>query len=182
MLPACVTRLRLGELLALRWRDVQFARQAITVRASYTHGELTTPKSGKVRTVPMVDDVAKVLARLGQRDHFTDDHNLVFPNEVGDHLDPYMLRRRYQSAVKRAGLPPLRFHDRRHTFGTLAIERASILQVKEWMGHSKIETTMRYLHHRSRADDAALLAEAFRTANRDVVSPIASRSPASRGS
>jgi integrase len=168
---AAFTGLRLGELVALRWSDVDFPRQSIRVRESYTHGQLTSPKSGKVRTVPMVDDVARRLARLGERGYLTDDRDLVFPNDAGDHLDPYTLRRRYQAALKRAGLRRLRFHDLRHTFGTLAIEKASIVQVKEWMGHSKLETTMIYLHHRSRSDDAALLAQAFKAGDRDNFVP-----------
>ena len=52
-LTAAFTGLRQGELIALRWRDVDFAGSAIRVRASYTNGHLTTPKSGKVRSVPM---------------------------------------------------------------------------------------------------------------------------------
>ena len=53
-LTAAFTGLRRGELLALRWRDVDFAGSTIRVRASYAAGHLTTPKSGKVRAVPMV--------------------------------------------------------------------------------------------------------------------------------
>ena len=60
-----------------------------------------------------------------------------------------------------AGLRPLRFHDLRHTFGSLAINRASIVQVQAWMGHADVDTTSRYLHHKSRADDADLLAGAL---------------------
>lgn len=52
-LTAAFTGLRLGELLALRWRDVDFAGATIRVRASYALGALTTPKSGKVRAVPV---------------------------------------------------------------------------------------------------------------------------------
>jgi integrase len=70
-LTAAMTGLRRGELVALRWRDIDFPGQAIRVRANYSHGELVTPKSGKVRSVPMVPDVAQALARLGQRAHFT---------------------------------------------------------------------------------------------------------------
>jgi hypothetical protein len=55
-LTAALTGLRRGELLALRWRDVDFPRQAIRVRANLSYGELVTPKSGKVRVVPMVDE------------------------------------------------------------------------------------------------------------------------------
>jgi integrase len=57
-LAAAFTGLRRGELLALRWRDVDFAGSTIRVRASYAAGHLTTPKSGKVRAVPMAGDVA----------------------------------------------------------------------------------------------------------------------------
>ena len=58
-LTAALTGLRRGELLAPRWRDVDFPGHAIRVRANYSHGELVTPKSGKVRVVPMVDEVAQ---------------------------------------------------------------------------------------------------------------------------
>jgi len=48
----------MGELLALRWRDVDFSSSVILVRASYYNGNLTTPKSAKVRAVPLAPDVA----------------------------------------------------------------------------------------------------------------------------
>lgn len=56
-LTAAFTGLRRGELLALRWRDVDFESQTIRVNGSVSFGELTSPKSGKVRSVPMVADV-----------------------------------------------------------------------------------------------------------------------------
>ncbi len=58
-LTAAMTGLRRGELVALRWRDIDFPGQAIRVRANYSLGELVTPKSGKVRSVPMVAEVAQ---------------------------------------------------------------------------------------------------------------------------
>jgi integrase len=95
----------------------------------------------------MVPEVAQVLARLDQREHFTGRDNLVFVGEAGGHLDGSALRRRFKTAMEIAGIPPLRFHDLRHTFGSLAINKASIIQVQAWMGHADIDTTMRYLHH-----------------------------------
>lgn len=53
--------------------------------------------------------------------------------------------------------------DLRHTFGSLAINHASIVQVQSGMGHADVKTTMRCLHHRSRADEAQVLSQAFRT-------------------
>jgi integrase len=158
---AAMTGLRRGELVALRWREVDFAGQAIRVRGNYSHGEIVTPKSGKVRVVPMVPEVAQHLARLGQRERFTGDGQPVFTNDVGGHVDASAVRRRYAAACKRAGLRPLPFHSLRHHFGSVAVNRASLVQVQAWMGHSHIQTTARYLHHRSQATDAALLAEAF---------------------
>jgi integrase len=160
-LAAAMTGLRRGELVALRWRDVDFTGQPIRVRANYSFGELVTPKSGKVRTVPMVPDVADALARLGQREHFTADENPVFAGPDGGHLDASALRRRYAAAVRRAELRPLPFHSLRHHFGSIAVNRATLVQVQSWMGHSHIQTTARYLHAQSQAGDAALLADAF---------------------
>ncbi|MBV9003305.1 MAG: tyrosine-type recombinase/integrase [Solirubrobacterales bacterium] len=158
---AAMAGLRQGELVALRWRDVDFAGHAIRVRGNYSHGDVVTPKSGKVRVVPMVPDVAQHLARIGQRERFTRDDDPVFVNDVGGHIDASALRRRYAAACRRSGLRPLPFHSLRHHFGSVAVNRASLVQVQAWMGHAHIQTTARYLHHRSQATDAALLAEAF---------------------
>lgn len=160
-LTAAFTGLRLGELLALCWRDVDFAGSVVRVRASYAAGALTTPKSGKVRAVPLAPDVAAALAQLGRRDHWTGDDDLVFAGPAGGYLDGSGLRKRYKSALDRAGLRSLRFHDLRHTFGTRMIGKADIRRVQEWMGHADIQTTMRYLHYAPREEDARLVAEAF---------------------
>jgi len=160
-LAAAFTGLRQGELIALRWRDVDFAGSAIRVRASYTNGHLTTPKSGKVRSVPMAAKVAEALARLGQRDCFIDEDALVFCGIVGGYLDGSALSKRYRAALERAALRPLRFHDLRHTFGTRVIGVADIRRLQEWMGHANVQTTMKYLHYVPRAQDAALVGKAF---------------------
>ncbi len=160
-LTAAFTGLRLGELLALRWRDVDFAGSVIRVRASFAAGALTTPKSGKVRAVPLAPDVAGALARLGGRVDWVGEDDLVFCGETGSYLDGSALRRRYKLALSVAGLRQLRFHDLRHTFGTRMIAKADIRRVQEWMGHADIQTTMRYLHYAPREEDARLVAEAF---------------------
>lgn len=164
-LTAAFTGLRRGEVLGLRWRDVDFSGSTIRVRASYAAGHLTTPKSGKVRAVPMAPDVASALAELGDRERYTGDDDFVFAGEAGLPLDGDALSSRYRDALARAGLRPLRFHDLRHTFGTRMIARADIRRVQEWMGHADIQTTMKYLHYAPRAEDAALVAEAFGVSN-----------------
>lgn len=161
-LTAAFTGLRMGELLALRWRDVDFAGSTIRVRSSLAGAALTTPKSGKVRAVPMAPDVASALAQLGRRENWVCEDDLVFAGEAGGYLDGSALRRRYKEALARASLRPLRFHDLRHTFGTRMIAKTDIRRVQEWTGHADIQTTMRYLHYAPRSEDAQLVAEAFR--------------------
>jgi integrase len=160
-LTAAVTGLRRGELVALRWRDIDFAGHSIRVRANYSHGQLVTPKSGKIRTVPMVPQLAETLADLAGRKQFTEPDDPVFIGNRGGHLDASALRRRYAVAANRAGLRPLPFHSLRHHFGSTAVNHVSLVQVQTWMGHSHIQTTARYLHAKSQASDAALLAAAF---------------------
>ena len=104
-MTASFSGLRMGELLALRWADVDFAAETIRVSRSYTGGNLTSPKSGLVRSLPMVEDVAQALARLAQRERFTARDDLVFAGVAGDFLDGSALRRRYKAAAKRANPP-----------------------------------------------------------------------------
>jgi integrase len=168
-LTAAFTGLRRGDLLALHWRDVDFSGSLLRVRASYAEGHLTTPKSGKVRSVPMAPDVATALAKLGTRPEFVGDDDLVFIGQAGSYVDGSALRRRYNMALEHAGLRHLRFHDLRHTFGTRMIAKADIRRVQEWMGHADIQTTMKYLHYAPREDDARLVAEAFEPSKPAIV-------------
>jgi integrase len=160
---AAFTGLRMGELIALRWRDVDFDGESLHVYGSYSLGKLTTPKSGLTRTVPMAEQVITTLKAQKRRLADTSRESLVFPGTRGIYLDGSALRRRYKKALTRAKLRPLRFHDLRHTFGSIAINEATIIQVQAWMGHADVQTTMKYMHHRSRADDAKLLSAAFRS-------------------
>lgn len=160
-LTAAFTGLRRGELIGLRWRDVDFPGCLIRVRRAYSYGALTVPKSGRARAVPMAPEVARALARLSQRGQATGEEDLVFVGDLGGFMCGSALRRRYIEALDRAGLKRLRFHDLRHTFGTRMIGVADIVRVKEWMGHADVETTMRYLHFAPRPEDAQLVARAF---------------------
>jgi integrase len=156
---AAFTGLRLGELRALRWQDVDFAKRLVHVRRSFTHGAEGDPKSGRVRSVPMIDQTAKALEGLSRRERFTDADDLVFVDDIGGHVDDWRLRRRFHAALERAGLPKLRLHDLRHTFGTLAVQAFPLSDVKAYMGHADIATTMIYVHHVPQIDAADKLSE-----------------------
>lgn len=166
-LTAALSGLRRGELLALRWADIDFERSSIRVYEGYSANTTGKTKSRKSRTVPMVEKVAKALKQIKQRSFKTGKTELVFISREHTNVDGSALRRRYMRTLDAAGLRQLRFHDLRHTFGSLAINVASIVQVQAWMGHADIKTTMRYLHHKSRADDARLLSAAFEPSERD---------------
>lgn len=173
-LMAAFTGRRQGELLALRWRDVDFAGQRVHVRRSYSHvaGQEKAPKSGKVRSVPLMAELIAPLDQLSKREHFTSEDDLVFCSTVGEHLNHHLLRRRYYAALKAAKLRRVRFHDLRHCFGSVAVRAFPLSDVQAMLGHAHITTTMRYVHHRPGADDAARLSSAFAG---EAVSPLVSR-------
>jgi integrase len=157
---AAFTGLRQGELLALRWSDVDFIDGLLHVRRNFTGGQEKVPKGKRVRSVPMMPAVIDVLGGLKEREEFTAADDLVFTRQ-GEHLNHFELRKRYYAALDRAKLRRLRFHDLRHAFGSAAITKLDRHAVQSYMGHQHYSTTQRYLHHKPRRDDAAKLAEAF---------------------
>jgi integrase len=147
---AAYAGLRRGELVAVRWRDVDFAGQKLIVRRALSgETEVRSTKSRRAREVPLPDQAAVALQRLRLRGEFTGPDDYVFANRFGRRLDPSALRRRYERARDAAGLDPLRFHDLRHTYGSLLVAGGIDLpSVKAAMGHARISTTERYLHAR----------------------------------
>jgi integrase len=151
---AAFTGLRLGELRGLRWADIDWTRRVVFVRRSYTVDADGPTKSGKVRSVPLVDHVACALDQVSRRELWTSDEDRVFVNDVGEHIEDSALRRRFYRALEAAGLPHIRFHDLRHTFGTIAVQAFPLTDVKGFMGHADIQTTMIYVHHVPQHDAA----------------------------
>jgi hypothetical protein len=88
------------------------------------------------------------------------------------------VRARFIRAQKKAELRVRRFHDLRHTFGTLAIRRFDLVSVKEMMGHAQLSTTERYLHSKPRPTDAAKLTAIFDETDADHEGPLAAWSTA----
>jgi integrase len=156
---AAYAGLRRGELVALRWRDVDFRLHKLVVSRSVSADiEPTSTKSRRAREVPLPDQAAGALDRLSQRRDYTAPDDYVFANRLGRRLDGSAVRRRVERARGRAGLRSLRFHDLRHTYGSLLVAGGiDLASVKAAMGHSRITTTERYLHARS----ASELAEKF---------------------
>jgi integrase len=160
---AAYTGLRRGELVALRWADVDFTRRKIVVkRAISAEQETPSTKSRRARDVPIPEQAAVALHRLAGRQDFTRADDFVFVNRLGRRLDASALRRRVERARDAARLRPLRFHDLRHTYGSLLVaDGVDLASVKSAMGHSRITTTERYLHARSATELADRFTQAF---------------------
>jgi integrase len=159
---AAYTGLRLGELLALRWRDVDFAGSVLTISRAMSAGIETTTKSGRIRRVPLPAQAAAALARLRRRSDFTAEDEFVFVDAHGRALNPVTVRNRYKQARDAVGARPLRFHDLRHTYGSLlAAAGVDLITIKETMGHSALSTTGRYLHARPASEQAAAFTQVF---------------------
>jgi integrase len=157
-LTAAFTGLRASELRALRWRSIDFANSLLHVERGFTDaGGEDLPKSYRVRSVPMMPQVALALNKLREREFFISDDDLVFASDIGTVLNYEHLARRYRAAQERAGLRRLRFHDLRHSFGTMAVRQFPITDVQTWMGHADIATTRKYIHYAPQPEAAAKL-------------------------
>lgn len=158
---AAYTGLRLGELLALRWTDVDLAHRRLVVhRALSDHVEGPT-KSWQARFLPIADPAAQAFARLAQRGEFVDSDDYVFGSRLGRPLDGSALSRRFKRAAEAAGLRILRFHALRHGAGSLVARETDARWVQGFLGHSKLTTTARYLHAKERPEDVERLNRAF---------------------
>jgi integrase len=164
LLTAAMTGMRQGELLALRWRDVDWQTKRIRVRRNYTRGHWSTPKSRSgERAVPLSSKVeVELRAHLG-RTRFPGEDDLVFANPLSGEVLPHgPLVRRFKKALKAAGVRQVRFHDLRHTFGTrIAAAGVPMRVLQAWMGHRDYRTTLIYADYEPGDEESGLVDAAF---------------------
>lgn len=144
ILVAIRTGLRFGELLALRWEDVDFKRRLIAVRQNYVRGEFKKPKGGRTRYVPMTPDVVKEL-----QSHNHERGPLVFCDFEGRVLVRHRVVRALEVRLQMIGLGErcMGWHDLRHTYAShLVMAGTDIYVVQRLLGHRSIKTTERYVH------------------------------------
>jgi len=160
---AVSTGLRLGELLGLRWQDVDLESGTLSVRQQLVRTKsdglcFTTPKSARGRrSVKLTPKALRVLEahREQQLEHkqtlpdLWNDRGLVFTSTVGTPLDPSNLTyHTFQPLLRRIGFPKIRFHDLRHTCATLLLGRnVNPKIVQEMLGHANISETMDTYSH-----------------------------------
>ena len=163
-LTAAMTGLRQGELLGLRWRDIDWGASRVRVRQSYVRGEFGRPKSKRSsRSVPLADRVAAELDRYFRDSAFQADDHLVFGNPLtGKPLARRAVLKRFKQNLARARVREVRFHDLRHTFGTrMAAAGVPLRTLQEWMGHRDFKTTLIYADYQPSEQEAALVERAF---------------------
>ncbi len=164
-MAAAMTGLRKGELVALRWRDIDWPAQRVRVRQNYTRGEFGTPKSRRsTRSLPLADELAGELERLYQRSRWQADSDLVFGHPASGTVQPKAnITRRFRVALRAAGLDDShRFHDLRHTFGTrMAASGVPLRTLQEWLGHRDLATTQIYADYSPGNREAEMVAAAF---------------------
>ncbi len=174
---ALVTGLRRGELLGLKWSDLDLgigilrvSRSLVDLRGRPTLQEPKTAKSRRVIELPPA--AIKVLqdhrAEQDNEKTFWDidyqDGGFIFTGLAGRPMNPRYLDLKFKALLTRAGLPDFRFHDLRHTFATLVIPGAGLKLASEILGHENISTTANIYGH--------VLDGATRKAISDVVSAI----------
>jgi integrase len=161
-LIAIYTGMRKGELLGLKWSDIDFEKKVIRIQRSLSHipnkgYQLSTLKTKKSkRQVPIQDFLIKALKahkerqeiqrkRLGE--HYQD-QNLVICTEIGTFQDPRNVLRVMKRISKAANVTPIRFHDIRHTHASILIsEGVDIIKVQTRLGHSKPSITLEHYAH-----------------------------------
>jgi integrase len=156
------TGLRQGELLGLKWDDVDLEDGSLQVRRTLTitkNGPLfTSPKTtGSRRSVKLTSHAIEAVRhhlerQLGEIDRvgsLWSENGLMFASEMGESLNRHNLTRRsFKPLLKRAGLPQIRFHDLRHTCATLLLTRnVNPKIVSEMLGHSSIAITLDTYSH-----------------------------------
>ena len=148
-------------MLTLRWEDVNLSDRMLLVRRGLSAGQETLPKGRRHRFVPLSTPAVATLARLADRNEFTEPDDYVLCNRLGRRIDPSALRRRYKRGCAAAGLRPVRLHGLRHAAGSLIARTADPVFVRDFLGHAKLATTDRYLSAKLRPEELERLDAAF---------------------
>ncbi|MBN2062555.1 MAG: site-specific integrase [Deltaproteobacteria bacterium] len=146
---AVMSGARQGELLGLKWSDIDWYNSQLIIKRTFQHGRFYDPKSTTSKR--KIDLGPTVMAQLKQWKLACkpNELDLVFPNEEGKPIDKNnLIRRHYEPALRRAGLRRIRFHDLRHTFASLLIAQGEHPKyIQNQMGHSSINVTMDVYGH-----------------------------------
>jgi len=152
--------LRQGELLGLKWEDVDLEAGILQVRRTLSLTKdghvFEAPKNGKGRSIELTEVATETLRshlarQVEEIEALGDDYRdqgLIFPGERGQPMRPYTLTGKLERILGRAGLPHIRFHDLRHTCATLLLSKGVHPKfVQELLGHATISITLDTYSH-----------------------------------
>jgi integrase len=150
--PTGARGLRLGEIVALEWRDVDLAARRLTVQRSDWCGHVTVPKGGRPRRLPMTQ---RLTAALKSARHLRGERVLCVPG--GSPITRDRVIKAIRGAQRVAGLAESGVHLLRHTFCShLAMKGAPARAIQELAGHADLTTTQRYMHLSPAATEDAI--------------------------
>lgn len=174
--------LRLGEILGLRWEDLDLVAGRLMVTRQIRKGVEGTPKGGRRRSVPMTASLVSALKALPQVRV-----GRVICAAAGEPVAEAVLKHGVYRVCRLAGLPERSWHTLRHTFATHAARFGiNPWRLQAWLGHSTINMTMRYVHHveehhRPIPNDVLAAGNAMTDPDERVLAMLGARSPHARG-
>ena len=143
-MAAVTTGLRQGELLGLKWTDIDWFNNQIHVRRTYNHFCFYDPKTKKSKR--KVDVPPQMMKQFKEWKVACPSNglDLIFPNEIGKPMSSLnMYNRKFIPAVNKANINAIRFHDLRHTYASIMIDQGeNIKYVHVQLGHSSIKLTL----------------------------------------
>ena len=169
--------LRKSEALGLRWQAVDFENDTISINHTVVGGSHIVAKDStktycSERTYQLLPDIKALLLklkdqqadykrRLGSGYHNND---YIFKNPNGVPYRPDSLTRSFKRALERHGLPPMRYHDLRHSTASILVDKGwDINSIKEWLGHADISTTANIYAHMSKKKKVSLAKDLDKT-------------------
>lgn len=157
-LTAVLTGMRRGELLALKWGDIDWRSSQVVVRRSLYKGQFVSPKTTYSCRRVVISSTLWEALQQHRLIAIRSEDDLVFCNEKGRPLDPDdLIKREFFPALDRAGLRRIRFHDLRHTYASLLIAQGENIKfIQHQLGHASATTTLdRYGHLMSDGNNEA---------------------------
>jgi integrase len=148
-LLAVMTGARQGEILGLKWKDVDFERKQLHISRTFNHGRFFAPKTkGSIRTIHLSPAVIRELAKW-KLASTPNEQDLVFANNVGKPIDAgNLIAHHFKPALKAAKLPDIRFHDLRHCHASMLFEQGeSITYIQHRLGHANPSVTLSVYAH-----------------------------------
>ena len=141
------TGMRRGEILGLKWRDLNLETGELNIKRQLTTKGISVPKTkSSIRTILLPPDMLELLREMKK----TAKYDWIFPSPVkeGEPRNPTAITKRFRIMLERVHCKHVRFHDLRHTFATMALENGmDVKTLSAMIGHVSSETTLNIYSH-----------------------------------